>query len=221
MITGTLYCCHSGQCGSKTTFTPNGEISGPKQTIKAVKQHLKKSSCVDITTEEVLLPWDFEPGINEEWKDWIQQYALSEDEIDAAGFGCGGGRLIMPIFDDQGRLVYYQGRGVEPKYLNVRQKRKLIYGFKQPANYTGTAVVLVEDIVSMIKVARTKACYALLGSVVHDALIPMLSSWPIVEVWLDYDKKDYSKTIARRIKSLTGNDCYSIITKLDPKDHIK
>lgn len=216
---GTLYYCHSGACG-RGGFIPAGDMA-PHDTLKLISQHLNKKESVDVVVEDVLLPWDYEPVIPEQYKDWLGQYGLTDEELRIHGFGSGGNRLIMPIYDEKdGSLIYYQGRGVDPKYINFKSSRKLIYGVTEPPGYVGNTITIVEDIISMIKVGRTRRCLALLGSVIPDALLPTLAQWNNIEVWLDYDKADYSKRMSRRIKSLTGKNAFSTITILDPKEYI-
>jgi hypothetical protein len=129
---------------------------------------------------------------------------------------------VSTVDTRESTLGAYQARTFDPitvtnpKYRNARQVGiKSIY-FRRNQE-TSNNLVIVEDILSAIKVGRYCNSLALLGSYVPDDLITKLQKYEKIFIWLDYDKLSSSYKYAKRIKALTGLPVKVIITKEDPK----
>jgi DNA primase len=173
----------------------------------------------------VALPFDFSrTDIPLAALTWLRKYGITDNEVAHFRFGYSPRleRLILPVFKSDG-LVYWQGRYLgtdpdKPKYLNVRAKGRADVFFTRNTCNTKN-VVLVEDILSAIKVGRVTGACALLGSHVPDSLLTFLSGRGTIRVWLDRDKARVGIKAARRIAALTGRPCFPVITPLDPKEY--
>jgi len=158
---------------------------------------------------------------------WLYKYGITDQDIKRYRFGFSEwyDRLIMPVFND-GKLVYWQGRNLgkstkdSPKYTNVKSNRSSVYF--QLLTYPGKPVVLVEDILSAIRV--NNAGYnsvALLGTNIGTYLVKELQQLrpTLVLVWLDPDKRLDCVKYACRLTAL-GVPTQPVITcDRDPKEY--
>jgi hypothetical protein len=206
----------------------------PNQTIK------KLSEVVDVAKKiagQKGLPADFSPDIPTEGWMWLRKYGILDKEVSFYGIGYSNqySRLVLPVYNLAG-LVAWQGRALGkidkkyPKYMtmtNGAQSRLWFdsrHGIKQHREYLETnKIVLVEDIISAIKLGRQFRTIALLGSYVREELIDWMLAVNKANVnmtfyiWLDPDKMVESYKIAGRLRSL-GLRVITITTSQDPKD---
>lgn len=161
---------------------------------------------------------------------WLSKYSVTQEEVAAYKFGWSQSlqRLILPVYDSKGTLIYWQGRyfgtnANQRKYLNISMKRKDVWFDTQnvdPIDTSSTfSTVVVEDIISAIAVRRSGSrAIALLGSYLGDDLIlAVLSEGRQVVVWLDPDKMRESIKSSRRLRAL-GVKAKSVLNcKTDPK----
>lgn len=169
----------------------------------------------------VALPDDFDYYIPERCIEWFKQYGLTNEEISANKIGWSEQyeRLIFPVWDVGGNLLFFQGRkfptdgGRHSKYVTGGQSQDVFHllGPDDPS------IVLVEDAVSAIKVARVAQVMPLWGSTIGPERIRRLSmSFKRLVIWLDKDKAEYS--LKTRLKaSPYFDEVRSIITDKDPK----
>lgn len=215
---GLLYHCHN--C-SFSGYQPHGTLS-PQQTLSLLKQEVPNEK---INKPYLDYPSDFTSEIPELGLIWLYKYGLTDEEIKHHGFGgySNMSRLFIPIFNISKKLIYYQGRylGLDKpkiKYLNVRSNVKLIY--KEVLNATSNDIVLVEDVVSAIKVGRVATSWALLGSYIPlELILRLMDTDGQVYVWLDPDKAKEAVRYSKQIRSITGKVCKPIFTEKDPKDY--
>jgi 5S rRNA maturation endonuclease (ribonuclease M5) len=119
-------------------------------------------------------------------------------------------------------LVFWQGRLLRdpspghPKYSNQFQAGRLGVYFTVE-DIKGERVVVVEDILSAIRVGKVCDCYALLSAHVSDAMIFALKAkYKEVMLWLDPDKAEKMTKWVMRYRSF-GVNVRSIKTNRDPK----
>lgn len=215
---GWLWKCHRCQ---DTGFKPAKGLP-PGQWLEWKKASLEEKRTQKV--QDLQLPPDFTTEIPAEGLAWLFKADLSEAEIKEHGFGWSPvlKRVIMPVYMD-GQLVYWQGRNVgevtpeRPKYMNVFQRgRDKIY-FEIRGDTEGS-VVLVEDILSAIKVGRFNDAIALLYAYVPDDLIWELSEiYNHVLLWLDPDKWDRMLKRVSRYRSFGINVTTARVGK-DPKN---
>lgn len=175
------------------------------------------------TENQIQLPADFTHNIPSQGLAWLYKYRLTDQNILKwkIGYSPMLKRVIMPVYN-KGELVYWQGRTLttpnkrdNPKYINVmKSTRDSIYFW----NLRGTdRIVLVEDILSAIRVGKICSSIGLLYAYVPDDLVFQCSSkYKDVILWLDWDKNDRVFDRVKRYRTL-GLPVKSIMTKNDPK----
>ena len=190
---GFKYYCH--RCKEKgVRFTKELSPSEWKAWQNASKKVVPEHTAV----YKVELPHGFTRDIPATGLGWLYEYDLSDEEIGYYGFGYSPllNRVILPVYRGND-LVYWQGRNLgevtdrNPKYMNVKAfGRKDVY-FEAPGipERLTNACVVVEDILSAVKVGRQLDCFGLLYAYIPDTLIRQLSyAYDKVILWLDPDK---------------------------------
>lgn len=217
---GWVWKCHRcGFAGRK----PARNLS-PDKMVKWVNS-LKNSYDKTQTLDEIELPHDFTHKIPSRGLAWLFSFGITEEEIGKFNFGYSPylNRLIMPVYHGA-ELVYWQGRNIgvinkktAPKYVNVYSKKGDNY-FRVDTQKSDS-IVLVEDIISAIKVGRVATAQALLYASLPQKTILNLynkEGFTKVYLWLDPDKwKEMSNTF-RRYQSL-GFNIRFVLTDKDPK----
>jgi len=212
------YMCH--RCGVSGVRVIDN--ASPIEVVKIWEANKNKGSQI---VKEVVLPNDFTNKIPDVGMVWLMKYDISHDEIIKYNIGYSNSykRIIFPIYEDN-KLIYWQGRNTDsndtskPKWINVKQTGRSNIYFKS-ADDDSSKIVIVEDILSAIKVGRITTSYALLGSYIPDSLILSLSTIPKVHVhlWLDGDKRLYAINSAMRMRNY-GMTTHVHITERDPKE---
>lgn len=121
------------------------------------------------------------------------------------GKGSMAGRVVMPIRNERGELVAYQGRALEgePKYLLPPkfQKHLVLYNLDR---VDGDAVVVVEGVWAVLKLHEAGIpAVALLGCAASDEQAALLSRFRLVTLLLDGDEAGKKGAELLRAK-LTG-----------------
>lgn len=220
---GWKWYCH--RCGEKG-FRSIANLS-PAEFKKWREQPVAERQVA----EQVELPRDFTREIPPEGMAWLHKAGLTREDIQTirAGYSSVMHRVILPVYKD-GELVYWQGRGLQgpfepgrnPKYMNVKARgRKDVYFIYRPAAADEDRAVLVEDILSAVRVGRALGVttYALLYAYVPNDLILKLSKRYIrIIVWLDPDKSGYMARMVNKWRSF-GIDLVAVYTDKDPKEY--
>lgn len=165
-------------------------------------------------------------------QEWLTKYGITELECIHNQIQWSPARelLVFPILSHISNKVI----GTSSRYFgtNIRHPKYIsdFYGTKDdilreasrlPKGNTVPTLVLVEDMVSAIKVSRTsKATLALLGTYISKSLFAYLVAWAISQrlvicPWLDPDKKLESIKYSRMFRQYTQS--YPIISDKDPK----
>jgi len=175
----------------------------------------------------VTLPDDVTTTIPAIADNWLKKYEISQIELlnNNVVWSEKYQRLIFPYFgEDKYNLLGYQGRyfGKEqkPKWFSQGNLDKVIKIFNLQ-NIERTGIILVEDIVSAMKVGRQFAAMPLFGSFVSaEKIIKLMQLFPITEVilWLDNDKYKEAHTYCRQLLSL-GINSRVIHSIKDPKEY--
>jgi hypothetical protein len=162
------------------------------------------------------LPYDVDTVIPATALEWLKQFHITYSDIVKNNILWSDSRemLIFP-YDNawQGR---YFGKGDRPKWFSQGKLDEIIHGF----NLKETPIILVEDIVSCIRIGNTDlpVC-CLFGSFLSDKkLLRLLRITDKVIFWLDNDKKRSAMEQALRLQEF-GMKAGVIITDLDPKCH--
>lgn len=164
------------------------------------------------------LPWDCTPELSVIAERWLRQYGITSKEIQENEFVWSESRkmLIVVIRDSAHNIKLWQGRnfGEGTKYYTRGDAGKVMHQIG-----AGDTLILVEDMVSCIKVGRQFASMPMLGSGM--ALKPLQSlsvKFKALRVWNDKDKLDESRRTARKALMAGFSDVGVISTLLDPKE---
>ena len=230
---GFLCWCHSchhsySTCDKIPAYGECLRTANELQSSKTwyLRKRSKQQPTKDVATAFVKLPFDVTIEIPTSARLWLMKYHVTQEEVQQHGI-CWSPqyqRLILPVRDSCGKLLYWQGRyfgseSGQPKYLNVKANRGEVWF--DTGNKDSAVIVLVEDILSAIAVARTGSyrAVALLGSFISDDLVlKLLREGKQVCVWLDLDKRCQSVKYSKRLQAF-GIQAKSIVTNKDPKEY--
>ncbi len=175
-----------------------------------------------ITKHEVVLPSDSDVCYPTRALEWVGHYDLTRNDLlnHNALWSESYKRLIFPIYGDTG-LIAYQGRyfGEEkrPKWWGVGDLKNTFHILGK----SSSQLVLVEDIVSAIKLSKFTMAMPLFGSHVgavrFKRLYSLYKDTVEVCVYLDPDKRSESIVEARR-GMLCGLRTRVIYSERDPKE---
>ena len=149
--------------------------------------------------------------------EWLLSYGISQEEIDKYGIEWNVKEEMLVLLQT---AKYWQARTFNsrrPKYLSEGNKPLTIYG-------QGDTIVIVEDIISAMKIARLHgdycACPVLGSSLSYDMENQIVEQYKKSAVWLDRDKAKNALLISRKLKQ-RGLESKVIVTDDDPKEHSK
>lgn len=153
---------------------------------------------------------------------WIRSKSITPEEIRRYGirFSPLSNRVIFPIYWE-GNLEGYISRKIYkedklPKYIN-NLKSKVAF---KSIIHDKDEVVIVEDILSAIKVGRITNCIAILGTSINDTILKYLLQYKSYIIWLDNDNRVVINNSIKLLKRLRlfGKVKY-INTDKDPKEY--
>jgi len=152
--------------------------------------------------------------IPQEAMQWLLKYDIRQEEIDKYSIKWSPLNILVLLMTKS----YWQGRNFgfgKQKYRSNGMKPLTRYG-------KGGILILVEDVLSAIKIARTDdySGVPLLGSSLSKEHEKKLTKFDSVYVWLDRDKAKNAVRIKNRLREL-GITSKAIITELDPKCYNK
>ena len=183
---------------------------------------------VSLEPNEVKLPKGATREIPPDGMKWLWKYGITEEQIDIYGIkhcqhgsfrGYNGrvvnyhNRILLPCYD-MSELKFYQARALreddEPKYYTAGYKEYMFRSKQAETNY----VILVEDILSAIKVGAVAKTVSLLGTKMNDKqVLTLLHKYDTIIVWLDSDKA--GRTGSKQIKGLLDLVANSVEIKTD------
>ena len=230
---GWRYHCFSCETmvGGLKGFYPIDTISAPSETLLQL-QSLLQAPAPDIIVRELVLPEDTTHNLPNIARRYMMKYGLTDEEIKLSRFGWSDTleRMIMPVYAGK-ELLYWQGRNLgeitdeRPKYKNVylQGSRDVFAKFNclstdlcRPFRST---VVLVEAIVSAVKLSRHADSIALLGSYIPNTILSRIKKYKRVVLWLDPDKRQTSIVESMRLNSLSGLCVVTPLTDKKPKEY--
>lgn len=148
---------------------------------------------------------------------WLLSFGITLKEVVDNNITWNSKDQLLVLLNKPG---YWQARcfgNQKVKYMSKGEKPLTIYG-------KGDTIVLVEDILSAIKVARLSPNYCsspLLGCSIHkDTIQSLQGKFKSVRVWLDRDKAIEAIKIAKQFRE-RGVESDVIITEKDPKEYSK
>ena len=211
----SAYCFRCGPVG----FDPHGY----QNIAEIARIKLLNQAAAEPVTKE--LPNDFTLEIPIERFAWLAKGGISVARARNSGIGWSNklGRIVMPVYNEAGTLVYWQARAVSvgqfPKYTNPPVPKASIFYTVKPDGHTGDTgrVIVTEDILSAIRIGLHVPSCCILGTKVSDAQAKYLSSFARVSFWLDPDAAGHSGASAgkRTLSLVTRSDIIS--SDADPK----
>lgn len=192
------------------------------RSIDLIERHKKERAIKRSALAE--LPADYTLDVPPRAAVWYYKYGISAEL--AASYRIGHtaelDRVVLPVYED-GELTAVQMRAVDswrkPKYLNP-EGPKVQAAIFESAPTTGVTVV-VEDILSAIKVGRVHHATSILGTTMTDQrALKIASRNSKVIIWLDSDAPGVKgASVAERQLRLLGVDVRRVTTSGDPKTY--
>lgn len=153
---------------------------------------------------------------------WLKKYGLTDLEIASNNilWSKSQEQLIFPIKDADGNLVAWQARNFKAgakKYFTRGSMDSILHILGLTIG-KDRGIILVEDVVSAIKVARHCPTMPLFGSSCSKSKLSRLGRYTNqIRFWLDRDKLNQSMMLAKLAKQL-GMSAKVIYTEKDPKE---
>ncbi len=182
-----------------------------------------------IITQTIGLPADVTTQLPVEARAWLQQYSLARLDIQQHHIMWSEkwSRIIFPYFDDTG-LIAWQGRYVPCGKNKVEVNGKIpakwfsqgkIHEIIHPIKLVKREAILVEDIVSAIKVSKVCGAIPIFGSSISQQhMLRLKTLVDRVWYWLDPDMRTKSVSMAFK-GNLLGLESHVIFSDKDPKEH--
>ena len=209
------------RCGSKDNL---GEYEDHFWCF-GCKYHMRKTDTASLrlrlnrhnTEEQSVMKLSNIKELPRKAMEWLLSYGISQEEIDKYGIEWNVKEEMLVLLQT---AKYWQARTFNsrrPKYLSEGNKPLTIYG-------QGDTIVIVEDIISAMKIARLHgdycACPVLGSSLSYDMENQIVEQYKKSAVWLDRDKAKNALLISRKLKQ-RGLESKVIVTDDDPKEHSK
>lgn len=155
------------------------------------------------------------------YSQWLDKYNLTPKEKTYFKWSPSLRRMVTTLMNkDIG--IFWEGRSLTktPKTLSFGEKPYVIFLngdiFSQIST---TSLIIVEDIVSALKVSRTVPTFPLFGSHLSDKnKFKLAKNFKEIYIWLDYDKYKEAMDLAKDL-TLLGVKAQVICTKEDPKKY--
>ena len=143
---------------------------------------------------------------------WLMKYQLTKEEI--AQFSWSEEKQLLVLYQNNN---YYQGRCFAPnaksKYLSYGIKPTILYGSNTDK------LVLVEDIISAIKIGRVATAIPMLGGIPLKSTESLAKTFTNVFLWNDLDLLRTSIKTARNLSERIGKHVKVVVSELDPKEY--
>lgn len=221
---GHCFACEYHEwCNSDGIIQAAGKMANAAERIwigqQSAKEHVLKlpPDCTNIIDFEALC--------------WLAKYEISTEEVKRYKMVWSPSKkmLIFPFYADEyepdfpaDRLMGWQGRSFNPAH---QQRYYKVGGFTEfynvlnISNGVGSDIIIVEDFISAIKIARRYTSMALMGSTLSTSRMKGLIEFTqCLTFWLDEDKAEKAYRLAQTARMLNFNSKF-IITKHDPKEY--
>ncbi len=223
--TPSMLISHSENGYTKHCFRCNGHTFKPHGQRRIADLIRHKREYEMIKSKVVALPKDYTLDIPTKAMTWFLQYGVSPElaRDHAIGYSEYYDRIVLPVYnDDYDNLDAVQLRSVnnrKPKYLNPQGANVSRALFK--VGESKGARVVVEDILSAIKVGKVVPTASILGTTLTDErALRIAKENHTVVLWLDSDKAGQKGTrkAAKKLQML-GVKVYKVETQTDPKTY--
>lgn len=210
--------CSCFRCGHSDQHDKGQQTLGE---LKRIRDLNEQAASLELTLE---LPHDFTNDIPSFGRMWLFKAGITESVYREYNIGYSKSldRVVLPVYNTEGTLEWYQCRalhtGQSPKYLQPARDRSTVLFHGRKGTKDLQRAVIVEDILSAIRVGKHADSYSLLGTKITTEQAAFLSTYPRVTTWLDPDKA--GKVGAYKIRRVLGlvTDVDNVVTSTDPKD---
>jgi len=183
-------------------------------------------------SQRIVLPADVTTELPFEARAWLGQYSLARLDLNRnhVMWSETWSRIIFPYFNET-ELLAWQGRYVKTQ---TQKQRYEVQTFTEPAKWYSQGkiheiihplqirnrrAVLVEDIISAIKVSRLIGTIPIFGSSISAKQILRLKT-VVDEVWYWLDPDMRAKSVKMmKLSNLLGLPAHVIFSDKDPKEH--
>ena len=187
--------CHN--CGGHGFVSLGNKVKRLEELLKDNEELVKNG------TPEIELPldttcdWDKWPVAA---KAWLMRYYVTQSIARRWGIGYSESmhRVILPVFNEDGQLIFWQGRALypsqSPKYISVKAVDKPLFKAHGPRHPHHNSVVIVEDMLSAIRISEHTDAIALLGTSADTSVLRnALAGYKDILIWLDPDMPGRTK----------------------------
>jgi hypothetical protein len=184
------------------------------------------------STNKLYLPEDSSPGAEAEGWVWTNSFGILLPELIQKKVKWSSRRkqILFCFYDNEENLLLYQARnfhtlakqkyytgGKPEEVLPIYYCKKEDSGKETTTKVCGPRLVIVEDCLSAIKIARQSDSMPVLGSDLSLTKLNRLARlYGAFTVWLDHDMFHKAQRICRRLEAL-GCSANAVWTELDPK----
>lgn len=198
---GHAYCY---SCGYATNATSSNKLR------QQAKQKLKEIPA---------LPEDITNKLGREAYEWLLQYFEPKD-FPRCLWSEQEQKLYFMLDNGAYQYRYFGENKDHPKWVGYGINDNLLHITNPNNSLVDGLLVLVEDIISGLKVGHIHPTLTLFGSNISLKRLATLKllGYNEVIIWLDWDKKEYAIKAAQLAQSI-GLQTRVIHTKLDPKDY--
>lgn len=212
------YWCNCYRCGFSDQHWKG------QQTLTELKRIQDLNDAAAQIQLSLELPHDYTTEIPLHGRMWLYKAGITEPVWSSYSIGYSESldRVVLPVYDTEGNLIWYQCRalhaGQKPKYLQPARDRSAVMFHIQRDGEHLQRVVVVEDILSAIRVGKHVSACSLLGTKITTAQAAELGKYPEVTTWLDSDRAGRSG--AYKIRKTLGliTEVSNILTEKDPKE---
>jgi len=206
-----------GRCGYFT------KAPATKESVCALMQERKDKEKPILAN--TITKWPDDAGkVEGKGLTWLKKYGMLDYEIkiNSILWSQSQEQLIFPIYEDEHSCdcIGWQARNFRPhskKYFTVGSMDKILH-ILGLTRHTNTDIIIVEDIVSAIKVSRHFRAMPLFGSGLSKDKLTRISRYTNhVRFWLDSDKLGQSMLLSK-LASQLGMKSSVIFTEQDPKE---
>lgn len=189
--------------------------------LARIRELNEAAESIELSLE---LPHDFTKEIPLHGRLWLYSGGITESVWREYGVGYSKSldRVILPVYDSSNNLEWFQCRalyeGQKPKYIQpARSRDKVLFrvGFDRKDLQR---VIIVEDILSAIRVGKHVPTASLLGTKITTGQASELSRYKRVTTWLDPDRAGRRGAYAIRKTLGLVTDVDNIVTLSDPKE---
>lgn len=194
---------------------PTKSVDFLKRRTKMENNNKDGDSALDVSS--------FTFSIPQHAQTWLKKYGITDQEVRHYGI-CWNSEtdsLVFPV-ERGGQVVltnerYFGKDPLFPKYRTYGHKALNRTYFNNPN--TPNSLVIVEDFISAVKVARFASSIPLFGSTISaEAVKWVVGTFKSLRIWLDRDKASESLKEASKLSQWIP-DTRTIITELDPKEY--